>query len=310
MIKPINMNLSTFRANKIDMPEEKNEYVDPLMKWPLRGAAFTNEVGEALRPLIGEYATLSWVPALLYFGADIYDKYKNDQMQYNPDSHRCLKQAIFQGTASILLPICAVKLGQGAFSLFGMATKDKLTIKTKEHINSIAQEFVANGKMRAYDNKDKECVKEFLDIVSNSLDYKKQEEAARPIKRIRLKIEEVLTNILKINPKQKIDEYATTTINKLIKLRKDLLNPTETFKESNHYNNYLISLENGQTKNVAVKSSLNKYLESRTIKGKMVKTVGGFIALGLAIRPIDYFVDKVIIEKWISPNLEKRKKAV
>ena len=64
------------------------EYRDPLMRWPLRGAAFTNEVGEALRPIIGEYATLSWVPALMYIGADVYDKYKNNNTEYNTESNK------------------------------------------------------------------------------------------------------------------------------------------------------------------------------------------------------------------------------
>ena len=77
MIKPINITSTTFSADINTRNPETGEYKDPLMRWPLRGAAFTNEVGEALRPIIGNYATLSWIPALLYIGADIYDKYKN-----------------------------------------------------------------------------------------------------------------------------------------------------------------------------------------------------------------------------------------
>ena len=63
-----------YRADTLVVNPNTGEYKDPLMHWPLRGAAFTNEVGEALRPLIGNFATLSWAPALLYIGADIYDK--------------------------------------------------------------------------------------------------------------------------------------------------------------------------------------------------------------------------------------------
>ena len=112
------MKVSTFRADTHSV-DNRGEYRDPLMRWPLRGAAFTNEVGEALRPLIGGYATLTWVPVLMYIGADVYDKYKNDETEYSPDSRRLLKQAIFQGLSSILLPIAAVKIGQGLFSQFG-----------------------------------------------------------------------------------------------------------------------------------------------------------------------------------------------
>ena len=174
-ISKIGINNSiSFRADKKTVNPKTGEYIDPLMKWPLRGAAFTNEVGEALRPLIGNYATLSWAPALLYIGADIYDKYKNDQTEYNPSSHRGLEQAIFQGMASIFLPLIAVKAGQNIFSLIGQSGSDKITYNSKEHITELAQSFVANGKMRTYKGKDSECVKEFLDIVSNDMDYKKQ----------------------------------------------------------------------------------------------------------------------------------------
>ena len=94
----------------------------------------------------------------------------------------------------------------------------------------------------------------------------------------------------------------------MIKTRKDLLNPTNEFKSTKIYNNYLSSLESGQTKNVAVKSTLNRYLQNRTLKGKFVKTIGGFIALGLAIKPVDKFVDHVLIGKLIGPELDKRKR--
>ena len=78
MIKPIGMANVNFRADKQTIDKQTGEYVDPMMKWPLRGAAFTNEVGEALRPIIGGAANLTWVPALMYIGADVYDKYKNE----------------------------------------------------------------------------------------------------------------------------------------------------------------------------------------------------------------------------------------
>ena len=81
-INSINSYKNSFKADINSIDPVTGEYKDPLMHWPLRGAAFTNEIGEALRPLIGSYATLSWAPALLYIGADIYDKYKNDQTEY------------------------------------------------------------------------------------------------------------------------------------------------------------------------------------------------------------------------------------
>ena len=123
---------------KQTIDKKTGEYVDPMMKWPLRGAAFTNEVGEALRPIIGGAANLTWVPALMYIGADVYDKYKNDQTEYSPNSKRCLKEAIFQGLASVCLPVFAVKLGQNIFSQFGKFDKDGISLNAKEHVSNVA----------------------------------------------------------------------------------------------------------------------------------------------------------------------------
>lgn len=302
MIKPININHNSFRADTKTVNPITGEYKDPLMRWPLRGAAFTNEVGEALRPLIGEYATLSWAPALLYIGADIYDKYKNNQTEYSPDSRRCLKQAIFQGMASILLPLFAVKTGQNIFSLIGAGSKNKITINAEEQITKLAQQYVANGQMRAHRNNDDECIRSFLDILANNRDYKKQKESAKnPFKKFYLK----MLDDFNINKKENIEKYAKEKVNELINIRKSLLAPDETFLKTKHYQRYKTALNSGQTKNVAIKSVLNEYLCKNTLKGKFLKTLGGFIALGLAIKPIDNFVEKTLIGKVVEPGLNR-----
>lgn len=76
MIKPAGVHTVSSRADNHTIDSKTGGYKDPLMNWPLRGAAFTNEVGEALRPIIGNAANMTWVPALMYIGADVYDKYK------------------------------------------------------------------------------------------------------------------------------------------------------------------------------------------------------------------------------------------
>ena len=291
------------KADTHTINPETGDYKDPLMNWPLRGAAFTNEVGEALRPIIGGYATLSWAPALLYIGADVYDKYKNDQTDYSPDSRRCLKQAFFQGLASVILPIFAVKGGQNLFSLLGLSGKEKITLSAQEQINRLAQQFVANGKLRAYRDNDDECIKEFIEIVDNNLDYRRQEDlASNPLKRI--------FDNRKVNKKENLDKYAKKTITEVIKSRKLLLAQDSSIENNSLYKNYLSALEMGQTKNVAVKSSLNKYLDSKSMKGRFIKTIGGFVALGLAIKPIDTFVEEILIGKYIGPRLDKTKKPI
>ena len=298
-LKPIIYEALPFGADVNNRNPITGEYKDPLMNWPLRGAAFTNEVGEALRPLIGSYATLSWAPALLYIGADIYDKYKNDQTDYSPDSRRCLKQACFQGLASVILPIFAVKAGQNFFSLFGLKGNEKITYTAQEQIDNLAQQYIANGKLHAYKNNDAGCIKEFVEIVNNNLDYKHQEEfVSNPIKRF--------FKNHKVNKKENIEVYANDLISKAINNRKLLLSSNSNTEMTSLYKNYKLALEAGQTKNVAIKSSIINELCKNSLKGRLIKTLGGFIALGFAIKPIDAFVEEVLIGKVIAPKLDKK----
>ena len=298
MIRPLGISAqNVFKADKRTINKETGEYKDPLMQWPLRGAAFTNEVGEALRPVIGGYATLSWAPALLYIGADVYDKYKNDQTEYSPDSRRCLKQAIFQGMASVFLPLIAVKAGQNAFAQAGKFSEDKISINSKEHVANVAEQFVANGKMRAFDGKDEECIKEFTNNVISSMDYNNKKSSIKN-----------LFKIFRLDTQEKIEKYSEKTIKELIKLRKDLLNPTDEFKSNKWYKAYEADLKKGQTSSVAVKSVLTNYQQSKMLKGKAVKTLGGFVALGMAIKPIDHFVEEVLIGKYVGPEIDRYKK--
>lgn len=298
MIRPLGISAQQgFRADKRTINKETGEYKDPLMQWPLRGAAFTNEVGEALRPVIGGYATLSWAPALLYIGADVYDKYKNDQTEYSPDSRRCLKQAIFQGMASVFLPLIAVKAGQNAFAQAGKFSEDKISINSKEHVANVAEQFVANGKMRAFDGKDEECIKEFTNNVISSMDYNNKKSSIKN-----------LFKVFRLDSKEKVEKYSEKTIKELIKLRKDLLNPADEFKSNKWYKAYEADLKKGQTSSVAVKSVLTNYQQSKMLKGKAVKTLGGFVALGMAIKPIDHFVEEVLIGKYVGPEIDRYKK--
>lgn len=294
MIKPLGASVQTFKADTRTKDSKTGEYKDPLMQWPLRGAAFTNEVGEALRPVIGGYATLSWAPALLYIGADVYDKYKNDQTEYSPDSRRCLKQAIFQGMASVFLPLIAVKAGQNSLAQAGKFTEDKISINSKEHIAKIAEQFIANGKMHVFDGKDEECVKEFSDIVTNSLDFKNQKTSLKNV-----------FKIFRFDKKEKVKEYSEKTIKDLIDLRKKLLNPTDSFKKDKWFKAYEADLNAGQSSNVAIKSVLTQFQQNKMFKGKFIKTLGGFVALGIAIKPIDHFVEEVLIGKYVGPEIDK-----
>ena len=308
-ILPINLSSKNFRADVDTKDPVTGDYKDPLMQWPLRGAAFTNEIGEGLRPIIGSYATLTWAPVFLYIGADIYDKYKNDKTEYSPSSRRFLKQAVFQGMASLLLPLLTIKLGQDFFSLFGYMTGDKISINTKEDINKLAEQFIKNGNMRAYEGKDGECISKFKDIIANNFDYHKKNNKKNYLKKALLFVEEKFAKKFVDKKQKNIENYAETTIISLIDLRKNLLNPSKEFAQTKQYKDYKMLLDYGQTSSVAVKNILTKSVKSGNIAGKIIKVIGGFFALAVTIHPIDEFVENVLIGKVIEPKLEKKKPA-
>ena len=92
--------------NPVNSETQKNKYHDPLNKTIPVLMSYSNEVGTAISEIAPKLGTALWAPALMYLGADIYDKYKNDKDHYKPSGKRAIKRAIFQGLTSLIaLPV-------------------------------------------------------------------------------------------------------------------------------------------------------------------------------------------------------------
>ena len=135
----MNINSVSFRGShdvvKIDndvKKDKKNKYVDPLMTFPVRALGYTNDIGVAINELAPVAARLFWVPALMYMGADVYDKYKNKDNTYDPNSQRAYQQAVFQASASIIFPTIVGTVGQTLFSYIDRFFAEKLSANAKE----------------------------------------------------------------------------------------------------------------------------------------------------------------------------------
>ena len=146
--------------------------------------------------------------------------------------------------------------------------------------------------MHAFDGQDDACVKEFLSQVSSSKDYSDKKQKVK---------------VFRNENQEKLEKYAEKTIRDLIDLRKNLLNPTDAMKSNCWYSKYTKGLKGGQTPSVAVKSVLTDFQKGKMMKGNFVKTIGGFIALGSAIKPIDHFVENVLIGKYVGPQIDNFK---
>lgn len=127
------------KTEKEEVKELLQNPQDPLAKYPLRGFGYANEIGAAVSAMPGWGKTAEvalWIPALMYLGADIYDKYsRGKEGNYSQASvNKAVEQATFQALASVILPTAAVKMGQ---TLAGYATKydgSNLTASAQEEL--------------------------------------------------------------------------------------------------------------------------------------------------------------------------------
>lgn len=295
------------KSDEIQTNFPQNKYDDPLMKWPLRGLAYTNEIGVAISEVAPALGTALWIPALMYFGADIYDKYKNEDDQYNPCHHRGTKQAVFQALASVILPTVAVLGGQKAFSLFGYLDKNKLSLSHREKISNYAINFISTGQLAKYKNKDAECVESFELGLKNALNYKKHEKNLQGKGSKLWAFLKNPKNALSIHPSPEASEsYARETIDSLIALRKELYGDTPKLEKNLKWHLQVDkSLIKGAPKDVAIRDATMKFQKSQISKSKWIKTFGGFVALALAVKPIDKFVEHIVLPKVVAPSLDK-----
>lgn len=298
---------------KILKPKEKQEktgYVDPLKTWPLIGLSYTSDIGAVVGELNPKLGNMLRVPTLMYFGADIYDKYKNENDSYNPSAKRGVKQAITQAAASVILPSFAVGIGQRIFSSCNRISKTGLTTQAKEDILNQSLAYMKSCKIsdfsdfNSYKNKLNESLINLSkdkkhDFISMPL-YKKIPEVLNPLKNF--------DNIAFSNPKRIVD-YSSKFTKKIFNIHNSLLKNEKPKELSNRAYKQFVQLSNVCTngaldKESAAKQALKNYHKIKIFQNKLIKVTGGFIALAILSKPIERFVDKYIIKKTVEPGLD------
>ena len=312
-ITPRIQSQSVFTANEKKVIKD-DKYSDPLMNWPIRGLAYTNELGAALSEIAPKTGTLLWIPALLYFGADIYDKYKNEKISYNPNAQRGTEQAIFQLLASVILPTASVLIGQKTASVLGASGKTGLTLDTQEEIIKFMQGFIGRRKIDEYTKN----IDEFKYKFHESLKIKREKlirenKIKNPIKLIGEYIfEKNHPESIAMSQEDKVTKFADKHIDEMFSIYSDLVEGKKPKEFSNKMWNKFNKLKDKFAKDPDYKTTyikdaaediIRRYQKSKIQNTKILKTIGGFVALGLAIKPIDKFVENVIIRKVVEPNL-------
>ncbi len=293
----------------------KDKYVDPLLTWPLRGLAFTNDIGAAIMDIAPTLGALLWIPALMYFGADIYDKYKSDEKEYNPDKKRAFKQAIFQALASITMPIIVVHNGQKAASALGQLGKSGMSLQLKEEIEQFTVNHLKRRRLQDYNDNIDGFKQEFNEHLKQHLfDREKSFKTQNPFKLLgrwifSSKHGEKITD----KKLRSIEEYSNKNIDEMFSIRRDLLQGKRPSALSDKLMKFYEATKSNfaQDKNTiegyiedSIKAVLKKRQRNELFKIRLLKSVGGFVALGATIQFIDHFIEKQVMKKFIEPGIE------
>lgn len=276
-ITSVNKTLN-FRAQNQDVnfdasrKEKKKKYVDPLANWPVRGLGYTNDIGIAINELAPATARLFWVPALMYFGADIYDKYKNKGDQYKPNAQRAFNQAVFQACASILFPAIFGHIGMSAFSQIDKYRGEKLSTNAKEQtLRFIKAHATIDNVAEGGVHRD--------ELITN---FEKSYDKFYAAKSRHYKHKNIFVKMYdKLLANCKHGAIANSNEGKIKAFAKK---------------QFIETIDNCQNT-----ETVKTVLDKKIFKLKAWKSAGAFAAILLTAQAIDKFVEKVIIKKVVQP---------
>ena len=327
--RPVSVQRSTRDYNK-----------DPLAEYPTRLCAFSNEVGVAIKHISPAAATALWVPALMYIGADVYDKYsRGEHNDYSaPSAKEGAKQGVFQMLASVLCPTAAVLIGQNIVSKsFQHVSKNKLDARAEIELADSLKEKVkegffdnlvddpdflnaGNGTQKFNVAKNRKIVSKVQHATHMEIDTVRHEIQAenssvlRKIKDMFMESEKHLQHVA-FAKKDNVDAYLVKRSKQILALKSvlqrnhlELAAKIGGKKLVNTFNllKETYSQEGEQGVKRAVNETLQAFAASKRRTPNLVKTIGGFAALAAAAIPIDYFVENIIIKKAVDPLLNKK----
>ena len=302
------------KSQSFKRKEEQQGYRDPLKQWPLKGMAYTNELGAVLSGVSPKLGTLLWAPALMYFGADIYDKYKNDETSYNPSAKRGVKQAIFKAASSVVLPTAAVHVGQKAISLLNAVTPTGLTTQAKQEVLEYSLSYMQSNSLHSFSNNVEAYKQGFKDsILTIARDSRGEFKTLSPAK----KALAILNPFKKIDSmafarEKKLAAYAEKQVETIFSMRESLMKNEKPKQLSKKLFKKFQEVQ-GEYKKIypadkylgkAAKSIIKEHHATQLLNNKTVKTVGGFIGLLLLMKPIDDFTENIVIKKTVEPSLD------
>ena len=296
--------------------KEKQAKEDIYMKWPLRGLAYSNELGEIVRPMSGLVANLLWIPAIGYIAADVGDKYKHNRYgEVEPSKKRAGKQLSFQMLASVILSTAAVKAGQKITNIISSKGKTKLSINDREKYTRMITQSMNKGSHEKFINEatgfvDRE--KYTQHIMENIAEMDKHKKTRNKMFSPIAGIIDFIKKPFESKPKtENIQKYVSSTISDIMYTRDFLIQGHKPKNISDKlYKAFEKEAKNGtlEQKKSAAYTVVRKMQGKKLFKNNAIKSLGGLISLAVMMKPIDNFVENVLIHKYIGPTIDKMQK--
>lgn len=301
-------NKPNFKSDNIEAREKSK---DIYAQMPIRALGYTNELGEAIRPLSPLLANLSWLPAIAYISADVADKYRQDEYSNKkPSKGRASKELSTQLLASVFLPTCAVKLGQSVVNNLSSFGKSGLNFNQRENVSDVIINSMKAGEHKNFTGIDGKIDAEaYKKSLANQFDeiLKHKKTGKKLMKPIELVLDFVKKPFIKKASTENIKNYAGKVVDRLIDERQQLLDgkkpkimSEKMFKKySEITKDMAISEKQGVTFN-----TIKKLEGKRMFNNRILKSAGGLLALAVMAKPIDKFVEKVVVDKYVGPQID------
>lgn len=289
----------------------QEKYRDPLSKKLPVMMSYSSEVGTAISEIAPKLGTALWAPTFMYLGADIYDKYKNDKTSYNPSAKRALKRAIYQGLTSIVALPAVIIAGQFIASPLGKLGKAGISGNAKDAVYKHIKNVIDQAHGSALDN-----YESFNRIITETLENKikvrnNEKKTINPFKRFYNKYFTDRYDLLS-SDKDKIIKFAKENALATFNIKNALKHGDKSKipnKVYNKYNDILPAMKEmykeGDYAYQATRNALKEYQNSLIFKNKLLKTIGGLGTLFLLATPINTFVDKQLMKKYIGPGIDQ-----
>lgn len=297
-----------------EKPQNKKAYNDPLKKWPLVGLSYFNDIGAVVSGISPKVGYALRAPAMMYIGADIYDKYKNDNDSYNPSTRRGIKEAILIAVGGTVIPSFIARLGEKIASTANRISPTGLSTKAKENVLNRSLEYMQSNSLHTFvDNVDgyKEGFKQ--SVAQFAQDAKGEFKALHPIKKVLTIINPFTdTDTIAFAKQSKLDKYAEKQAEKVLAMREQLMQNRRPKGMSKHLFNKFQEIQTDYQRiypadkymGKAAKSILKDYHKHQIFTNKLIKTAGGLALITLLADVTDNFVEKYVIKKTVEPGLE------